>query len=386
MLQILRFAVIVCVIQILAADMLSAQTPVTITAETARPIQPGDNFTWFSMDISTPPSGGANMVWDYSGPVTSLLKYSREYRTPDNPAFPKATTCQEAMFALNAIRIDGQAYTESLDIGDPIVGYEYNESFVDLGLGYLDIPQQNAYEIGTPDLFIPASYQASMRDTTRRPITTLLTAPALQLDGASLVYNAIRYYSDTIIGWGTLKMPADQGTYQVLLQKRTYIAVDSFLLEGQPAPAQLLDIFGVVQGQVSTTEEWAFHTPNVSSDIMNFTTTQGQVGMEVYYRTGLSTSHVNENVAITLPVQLFPNPVTGEELGIAFEKASSSQWELAVSNALGETVQTFPIDQPSGPVRIGLDLNSGLPSGGYYYQIFDEAGKQQASGKFVIGE
>ncbi len=386
MLQYLRFAAIVCTVQLLAADMLSAQTPVTITAETSPALQPGDVHTWFSMDVATPPSGGANMVWDYSGPVTSAFFFKREYETPNNPAFPNATTSRETRFALNAIQIDGTAYTERFESGDAIVGYRYNGSFVDLGLGYLDIPEQDVYKVGIPELHLPATYQSSMRDTIRRPITSILTIPALQLDQASLVYTEVRYYSDTIIGWGTLKMPDDQGSYEVLLQKRTYIGVDSFLLEGQPAPAQILDVFGVAQGQTSTTTVWAFHAPNVSADIMNFTIIQGQVGVESYYRDGLSVSHVNESLQATLPVNLFPNPVTGEKLGVAFEKASSSQWQLAISNGLGETVQTFPIDQPAGPVRLELGLNSELPSGGYYYQVFDEAGQQQAQGKFVIAE
>lgn len=384
MLQYLRFAAIVCIVQFLAADMLSAQTPVTITAETSPPVQPGDVHTWFSMDISTPPSGGANMAWDYSGPVTSEWFYKREYEVPNNPEFPNATTSREALFELNAIQIDGRAYTERLASGDAIVGYKYNGSFVDLGLGYLDIPEQNVYEVGVPDLHLPASFQSSYSDTTRRPITTLLTVPALQLDEAMLVYTEIRYYSDSVIGWGTLKMPEDYGTYQVLLQKRTYTSIDSFLLEGQPAPPQLLDIFGVTQGRVSVTEEWTFHAPGVASNLMVFT--QGAAGFETYYREASSVSHINENVAATLPVNVFPNPVTGERLGVAFEKASSSQWQLAISNGLGETVQWFSLDQPAGPVRLELGLSAGLPSGGYYYQIFDEAGHQQARGKFVIGE
>lgn len=366
------------------ARALQAQEAAVITEENTKFNAPGDNPSWRFADGASLeiPSRGANRTWDYSLAADGQGGYQVVFVEPDNPAFPSATVAYNAYYALNQFQLTGRAFFEARSTGEYYVGNAYDAETFNLGFGTLEIPAQtNHLAEGSTDLKLPATMGSTWTTENKLPINTLLTVSTAGLENAPLTYVQTRTHHDSIVGWGTVTLPSGQ-SYNALLKKQTWVQVDSFYLYGQPAPDQLLTLFGVEQGSTSSRDIYAFFTPGASTEIMLFIVHPN--GVEVSYRDDLSISNVADRDASSLSTNLFPNPVAGDGATLAFEKTSAGAWSVAISNALGETVRTVPVNEAAGPVSMRLDLSSSMPGGSYFYEIRDENGKRIAGGSIAV--
>ncbi|MCB0711122.1 MAG: T9SS type A sorting domain-containing protein [Ignavibacteriae bacterium] len=390
MIRRLLFTVMLCVTSTFSFHKLSAQTPVTITAKNAGFYMPGDNPTWRFIQLSSfqPPERGENKVWDYSGVVNGTNVFSYSFLTPDNSEVPNATTVRNSMYALNAFTLTGQSYREVRSNGEFYVANSYDGGRFDLDLtSYIEIPNQTQLidpvkGNGLTELLLPASYGSHWDTEAKLRINTLVTVPAAGLNQTPLTYLTTRIEVDSIVGWGTLKLPGGV-TLDVLLKYNVRITIDSFYIGDQPAPDILLFAFGVEQGAQELKRKYSFHAPGIADDILFYS--EFPSGTSAGYRNDLSTSSVHPpTTSESLSVNLFPNPITSGRSILEFEKSSDAPWELELCNMLGEVVQRVPIDNSAGDVRTQLNLPPSIPEGIYYYVIRDEAGKSKGSGKFIL--
>ena len=382
MLRTLLFLIVSCFF----VQGLSAQTELVITYQNAGLDKPGDSaFTRFYDASFLPlPEAGDNQTWDYSEISTDgLLRYVTAYLEPDKSAFPNASMAANTRYALSQFSLTGQSFYEMRETGKYYIGNRYDAVSFDLGLGTLDVPEQTVpLSVGYTDLLLPASLGLDWSTTSITALDTRLTLSALGLDNAPLVYQSATTHHDTIIGAGTLILPTGQ-SFQTLLRKERRVILDSFFLNNQPAPATLLDLFGVAQGAVRTRDAYTFYSPGINAYVVTIYD-YGTEGRDMYFRDDLATSGVAERVAGDIPTRLYPNPATGGTIAMEFEKSSDARWELVISNALGEKVQAVPVTRTAGKVRMQFEPGASMPNGAYFCELLDENGNRVATRSFVL--
>lgn len=373
---------LLCGVALFSAHTLCAQQPITITSDNVVQNKPGNYLAWDVVNSTTIPQGGENQVWDYSEAKKTGTYTFFNCVEANASELPTATYARFSKFSLKNYEIKGGAYHEVNSTGDHHIGNSYEETILDLGAGVLHIPAQviRISENNTR-LQLPTTYQSSWRSTASVAIQAQLTVPSAGLDNAPFTYVQTGEAHDTIMGWGTLKLPGAI-ELEVLLAKRTYITLDSFFLMGQPAPAMLLAAFGVQQGGTNTTEEYNFFALGINDNVMELNVEGGNV--RASYRQGLSTTDVGTSLAQTTAPRLYPNPVHGNTTALEFEKTSSAPWKIEVSNTVGQTVHSVEATEPAGAVRVEMAMPSSLPTGLYLYTIRNERGYRVHDGTIIL--
>lgn len=369
-----------------SASVLNAQTSLVLTSENTLMTQAGDTQGWYQINSTGMdfPATGDNQVWDYSAVEVGTNLYTDSYVQANNPSFPEATHARTAYYGLAAFQLNGMAYFQNTTTGEYYMGNSYEEASFDLnGMGTLDVPaQSNPYGTGQTYLRLPAQYNSTWQSDIHALLNTELTIGLMGLDHTPTVYDQISHFRDTVVGAGTLKLPGGFTT-EALLVKSVVTIVDSFYVAGEPAPPALLAALGLQQGSTSTGTQHRFYAAGVAGPLMTFRGSDAQ-NMWVELRDGLSTTSVNTPGEVTRPVQLYPNPVTGQEATLAFDKSTSGAWNIIVRNMMGQTVQTLPVHQPAGAVTMRLSLDPTLANGTYFYEIRNENAERTGSGSFIV--
>lgn len=90
---------------------------------------------------------------------------------------------------------------------------------------------------------------------------------------------------------------------------------------------------------------------------------------------------INDPAAIEKKIQLFPNPVTAQQLVVEFKEQSSGNFLLQILNAQGQLIQQENYAKPTGAVSKHLKLLS-LPAGKYLLVIFKN-GERYSTKEFI---
>ena len=110
---------------------------------------------------------------------------------------------------------------------------------------------------------------------TKRVVTSSnITVQSYALNQAPLLYVQRITTLDSVVGWGTLRIPvagnpSGSAPIPVLLERRSFVEQDSFYLNGQPAPAALLNALGQTQGVTSSTYRQRFFRQNAAQPVLN---------------------------------------------------------------------------------------------------------------------
>ncbi len=165
---------------------------------------------------------------------------------------------------------------------------------------------------------------------------------------------------DTIVAWGTLRVPTASGAsnaYDVLLVKRMSVQIDSFYMNGSPAPAPMLAAFGISQGQQTISNRYIFWRENARYALlmMNFGSDNFTKATSIYYDgTAVYDPAGIDNVDQSANLLVFPNPANDQLFLQNFEGME----QFTIFNTLGSAVKT-------GSVNNGIIEVSDLPSGMY---------------------
>jgi len=366
-----------------------AQSPITLSASNETALQQGVYLSRVVNTASlTPPLVGANKTWDYSKLKAGQINATSLVGAGTFSGSAVADTTATEAIAANFVLPITAAYDMD-SMGFFAAGTIISKQTYSLGSGNtLTVPAQ-VYKYRRNYLSFPSTYNSVWKSLTSHTIKFTVYAPSDFLFNAPASKVSHTTTTDSVRGWGTLSIPSfNKGSipYPVLLVKEQTKTVDSFFLYGSPAPAQLLDSFGVVQGSISYSySEYFYRTGTLvplltigydtdytytNPSTANFTADNVQSGIE-----GENASAQN--------LALYPNPNSSGIVQCSFSKLSSAPWQLKVINSLGQIIGS-QIVNGIGNLKEQIDLNTSCANGLYFIDIIDENGSLVDSEKLIL--
>ena len=344
------------------------------------------------------PTLGDNQTWDYS---------SNFGNTPLVNAYPAETDVFFTSAGID-VKFDGMKSLNSTMGYYVSTEYDFNTSGIyeagaNINLqGYslstvtggasdsMIFPAQQ-YIFTTPKTLMtfPCTQNSSWHSVSSRHSNFNLTVAAYFLNHTPGVHAYTFFRNDTIVGWGKVTVYTAGGpsiSYDVLMDKVEQFAVDSFYLNGSPAPAPLLTAFQVTQGQHTDVQySYNFYRAGSFNYLLRF-----NYGLDNTY-TNLAAAYVNTD-NITTAVEdvkgnsystlVYPNPSNGNDINVKVIGQKISLTDYSIIDQLGNIVQQGTFDgQNTGSVNLSLKNN--LANGQYVIRIKDKNKKEVVSEKIT---
>lgn len=204
-------------------------------------------------------------------------------------------------------------------------------------------------------------------------------------------YSTVR--KDTIIGWGKMSVYTPNGpsiSYDVLMNRSVQYSVDSFYLNGAPAPAALLNAFSVTQGQISgLTHTYNFYRAGTYSYLTRFfygtdaTFTNLNAAFVTLEDLTPATSSTQEFSNESYATVIFPNPSNGQEINLLLIGKDMDQVNYQITDLAGRMIQSkdnYKLDNNT----MTLDLGNNSSTGMYMLLVKDSNNKVIATEKITI--
>jgi|SRR5579875_2003234 len=252
----------------------NGQAPV-VTSSAMADFKAGGSVNFFEVNLSqtpiTVPAPGANQTWNFSN-LAVQNQYTTTYNNvTSNAAFSTATYVRSVVdsFGTGAtgVAVNSTYYYEVGTGGWAFLGRSIPQltlNYPALG-GSLNFPAQNVvlsvknYEANFPLHYNDSSSVSNITET----YNFTATAPALLLNNTPGTEVTTTSYKNNVIAWGTLQLKGYSTPLAVLVEKRTVTQVSNYTLGGQPAPAALLSLAGLANGQVYTYTYYNFFSPTI---------------------------------------------------------------------------------------------------------------------------
>lgn len=325
--------------------------------------------------------------WDLSNVLLAGYKYYAEFSTASG--FTNATHSNKAyvevapsvkyetnlMFAIKndgiktyGERLTRQAFPLVAQTGDP-------------GDSLVILPQDVTYSEPQVQMPFPCSMDTAWSSISKSTTNLSVTIASLFLNNAPAERRSINTSSSEVIGWGILNIRRldnkPSGSKPVLLVKTTINIVDSLYINGAPAPASLLALAGLQQGQTTTVYQKSFYRQYEMLPMCNITYTNA---------TFTTIKDVNMH-AQRLP---YPDDVADVELSIVAEvypNPSSGEFTIKVGDIAGKNV-SYSITDMAGRMVKNANISNGetvvnLSTGNYVLTIMEE-GKAVSGQKIVV--
>lgn len=382
----------------LACTALCAFCQITLT-ENNIPVPGTVPLQNVSSQVTTAPAIGNDLLWDYST-ISGQANANPYLAVNNDPNFPSAQFMLDQYFK-NLTPALGYYYNQYYQItstGAYVVGIHVPaQSF---GLGALTGNASDTLYILENVIYYPASQWvllsfpasagSSWQSNQRHVVNMELTVSAGGLNKASLQQAFYFNRKDTIAGWGTLTLPAQNGfnnNVPVLQNKMQQYFVDSFYLNGSPAPPQLTTAFGITQGQTTgLANRMVFYREGSFNYqmIINFTDETLTTPNLAYISTQLPViSGIEDNKNYTMPAVTFPNPVNGNHFTIQMPEETKAA-TVSIRDLTGRLVET--VTPATNGNALSVALTNTLATGLYTYTVNDITGKLLAQGKLTAAQ
>lgn len=353
----------------------AAQTPITLM-QSNFPATPSavELYSTASPTGVAAPTTGANQTWNY-GTLTATGQTSASYSAPSaTPAFAGTTRTYTYSLPLGPLQVQGVGSQALTATGLTYLGYSIPRQRFSLGAltgsatDSLTLAAQSV-PVGATLVAFPTTTGTVNRNTSRSATTGLLTVAAVGLNKAPLRLVQRISSTDSVAGYGTLRIPVAGGTSssQVLLVRSRVVEVDSFYLSGQPAPALLLGVLGVTQGGVSRSYYDTFYRVGSSQPLLGLTysTATYQTIASAYYSREATLLAARPSLAAAVGgLAAYPNPLVQGPLLLAAGNGSQAAVTLTVRDGLGRQLATG-----RGQLGQPTTLLAGLPQGSYLLEI-----------------
>lgn len=373
-----------------------SQTAISIEASDV-PI-PDNTFHYDNLiKVITPPAISQNGTWDYgtnTGNDFSTYDYYPELDTLFSNqgvdvyggGFKSLTATlgynvfHEFDFTPNSIE-DKMMYVDKQSYGLGAISGNPKDS--------LKIPLQ-AWFWGNPRTIakFPFTYKDSWSSVSYRKMNFTLDVAAAGLVNVPGNQNYYLFRKDTIVGYGKMRLYTDNGPseyYDVLIDKISQFSVDSFYLNGAPAPALILGAFGISQNQITdVSNRYNFYRKGSLSYLLSVTygADNFDTPINIFANTdGLITTSTN-NPETSFSTVLYPNPVNTQQVNMIVKGKDISQSEYMISDMLGRVVQKGAINYHNG--LINFDLDPTLINGQYIINILDSTHKAIITEQFML--
>ena len=150
-----------------------------------------------------------------------------------------------------------------------------------------------------------------------------------------------------------------------------------------PAPAALLQAFGLSQGQVQKINRYYFYAENQERPLMEIYMSSDWTSVEKsYHKQGLivsSTKNINSKDYVLF---VYPNPISSNEILTVEFDTDVSKPILDIYNQNGQLINTI-YSSAINTKSIQIDMNNNYNSGLYYYVLKNENKDIFGSGSFI---
>ncbi|RYD71779.1 MAG: T9SS type A sorting domain-containing protein [Sphingobacteriales bacterium] len=356
------------------------------------------NRTAIAVDSFTNPQAGTNQSWDY-GKLKLIGEDPFTYLPSTNSGFSNSAITESAVDPIVTGRfVNYDNYLDANANGLMLAGYAADYQVYPIGdltgnaSDTFYIPMQTqVYANPMYNLKFPTTSTSMWTNDTRWVLNFMLTVTNFGLNKVpgSKVSNYSR--KDEVKGWGKMRVPFGEGKsawYDVLMVQKSIKRVDSFYMNGSPAPAMLTGAFGVSQGATTNEYRTYFYRAGDFYPLMyiNYGTDANFTApMFAYYTTdNLSASTSLEKQRNNFSAAIYPNPVTGNELNISFYKENNKKMQINIVNVLGRSVKSIVLNQPNGNINQVLEIDNAAANGVYFVQITDADGTVLNSSKIIL--
>ncbi|HMG16828.1 MAG TPA: T9SS type A sorting domain-containing protein [Saprospiraceae bacterium] len=380
---------------------LYGQTAITINASDIPVPTAAFNITDVTGLIPNPVPT-ANFSWDY-GTINSATTLTANYITETDPNY--------TALGIDVYQSGFKSLTTGLatNLGYNIFyEYDFNATAVDDKAIYIDA---QSYSLGaltgnTKDsltfpaqgwlwnsprriMQFPFTDKSSWFSTSVRETDFNLTVSLAGLNKAPGKHYYAILREDTIVGWGKMRVYTPSGPsnyYDVLVDRISQVAIDSFYLNGAPANQVLLSAFGITQGQFSDYNnrynvyrkgsfQYLFSSYYGSND--HSTTPTG----EFYNSDNLLTS-TGDLKDKEYSVLLYPNPCTSDNINILTNGLTIKLDNYQIIDMIGRTISKGSLDSNGNNINIQLPAN--CLNGNYIIYLNDEKGNMIATESFIL--
>lgn len=324
------------------------------------------------------------------GGVSTVTFFDSEFPQPSNSLFTNSFenlnsnagfniqnifVVDDLGFKQTSVMTEEQHYDLSAQTGNP------NDSLV--------IPSQLAFTTGERMILkFSATSESVWTSNFSWTVTGNITVNSVGLKNTPITKFATIKQQDSIIGWGKAQIPTGGGRlsafYDVLIEQRTLVQVDSFFLNGQPVSQLIGGALGLKQG--STTVElfrkfWRTSFINLVS--INY-------GKDTTFTTPLSIrfdgtippiTSVDEDFTASNSIA-YPNP-TSNNVTISYNQTSNTMTTIEFFNLIGTNVKSVPVYSPAETVHVPISLSE-FANGLYRYSVRNQHGRILSQGSVTV--
>lgn len=376
---------------------ITAQAQITLNQSDFTAWTPGvDSFREFTTPMVTPVTNGS---WDMStanytgGPFTiPKIAYT-------NAAVPGASYYTNGGYNFSAFTvpvkvcygINGQGYGM---VGEVIDRTAYSLAPVTTNTqdSLVFLAQATAYSSTRKNLSFPATYNSNWMSAYVFNTNFQVTITAYGLNNAPGYKRATVVKKDTVSGWGKVKVKKmdgiTSGWMDVLAVKSHMEIVDSFFLNGAPAPPTLLSMMGITQGTITRYYRIAYYRageiePVTFTEFTDATYTVLKSADVHLNRLPLAPTHINTPGNQANNISVYPNPAAGNGyLNIEVTETATGTWRYALFNTAGQVLHSDVLKLNGRAAQIAM---SQTPAGQYFLSISKD-GQSVATKPVMIGQ
>ncbi len=197
--------------------------------------------------------------------------------------------------------------------------------------------------------------------------------------------------TDTIVGEGFMSVPTSAGPsdlIEVLMVKEVTAYLDSFFLDGAPAPNSLLGAFGLTQGARDTITNYLFYREGSSFPLAMMGVSNDETTLNFIW--------VDNDPALLMAnepgqtpesaVELFPSVFSpGQSFSLVIHEPRYDSYRFAMVDLQGRAVIEQDIQTVTGRKNV-FQFNPGaIQPGIYFYRVTAKSGAE-FTGKILVSQ
>ncbi len=386
---------------IIAFILFSLQGGAQITIENYNYLTPATETTTLQTSINSNvklPSTGPDQSWNYSNLTDTVFTTAIDYMPPASSLFSHATRYYIDSFNFDAFYLYIKQYQLNDTSSFSDYGYSVDSQYFDLTYytgnkgDFLAFLSQNQFKHGEYYIKYPATANSAWSSSTGSALNFILNIPSYGYKNTPGKRVRNTTVKDSVVGWGNMIVPfSHDGSFVasqscgVLMVRETVIASDSFYLNGQPANPILLKSLGLTNPTISPTFYYLFYRAGNSVPLITFYMDSSfkMVQYESYDVNHLTENGIGPNDNPSFSASIYPNPVNTSTINLTFYNPGNDQRSINITNCLGQVMQTMPLNETYGQVKVQVNLPPTLTNGLYFYTISGSKGGM-TSGKFIL--
>ncbi|MDR3681587.1 MAG: T9SS type A sorting domain-containing protein [Flavipsychrobacter sp.] len=328
---------------------------------------------------------GANLAWDFTG----LSYYYVDTSFALHLAYPNYSyqefgihPIKEPLLYFDVRSLYNILPNGILKFGEKLDGKGYSLAAATGGLtDSIIFPQQvNLYSAPYTKIYFPATYNSIWSSSFSVSTAFLLNYAAGSLTHAACTYKSYVTEKDTVIGVGTVQVNTAAGKKSdfrsVIEVKVIYQQVDSFFEGTTPFTANVLQQFGLTQGQVTSTYDYKYYRAGETTPLVDVffadNTFSPQNITHTYVHTQRLPLYTNVPVVTSQnDIDIYPNPVVNHMFTMNVP-ANLSGTTYRMVNIAGREILKGSISTAG---QVSINVPSTIASGIYYMQLYSN-GKQ----------